>query len=88
MVNELTGFLFDFMAYELTYNTNRMMQTTPRIKIDTLIDFAWSSLSGCNIRCCVCVKVDSPVLKNEPLDRVLVFVAFFDTDCGVLDAEV
>lgn len=88
MVNELNGFLFDFIAYELTYNTNRTMHTTPRIKIDTLIDFVWSSLSGCDIRCCVCVKVDSPTLKYEPLDRFIVLVAFFDTDCGVFDVEV
>lgn len=87
-VKELTGFPLDLMAYEATYNTHRTTHTTPRIKIDTLIDVFWSSLFGFNIRGCVFVIADSSVLKYESLDRVIAFVAFFDSDCGMFDAEV
>lgn len=73
------------MAYEATYNTHRMTHTTPRIKIDTLIDVFWSSVFGFNIRVCVFVIVDSSVLKYE---SVIVFVAFFDSDCSMFDADV
>lgn len=89
IVNVLTGFPLDLMAYEATYNTHRTTHTTPRITIATLIDVFWSSLFGFNIRGRVFVIVDSSVLKFESLDdRVIVFVAFFNSDCGVFDAEV
>lgn len=88
IVNVLTWFPLDLMAYEATYNTSRKVHTTPRIKIDTLINVFWSSFFGFNTKGGVFVKIDSLVLKYESLDRVIVFVAFFDADCGVFDAEV
>lgn len=87
-VKELIGFLLDLMVYEVIYNIYRMMYIILRIKIDILIDVFWFFLFGFNIRGCVFVIVDLLVLKYELLDWVIVFVVFFDSDCGMFDVEV